>query len=165
MKNYTGKANTLDGAIRQAAQGAVADIGPDALVGFSLEEVRGVHGGIAGIHEIEVVITILRDEQTPRCKEVLDYQAYQKEGAVTIVAFGQHPSAGYLVALELSPIDIYPPQYILTHRAPTGPIAQVVTPFVVSAGFRADSPIENVIVEDGSGKQKIPVKQIDTSGK
>jgi hypothetical protein len=164
MKNYTGKANTLDGAIRQAAQEAIADLGR-SLVGFSLEEVRGVHGGFTGIPEIEVVITIPRDEQTPKCKEVLEYQAYQNEGAVTLVAFGQHPSDGYLVAFELSPIDIYPPQYILTHRAPTGPTAQVVTPFVVSAGFRDDSPVENVIVEDGNGKQKIPVKQIDVGGK
>ena len=38
----------------------------------------------------------------------------------------------------------------------------MITPFVVSAGFRADGPIEVVIVEDGEGKQEIVVKQIDT---
>jgi len=52
MKIYTGKASTLDDAIRLAADAAVAEIGPDAMVNFSLTEVRGVHGGITGRHEI-----------------------------------------------------------------------------------------------------------------
>lgn len=66
MTIYRGKAATLDGAIQQAAQNAVADIGPDALVHFKLTDVHGSFGGIAGIHEVEAEICVHAPDPKPR---------------------------------------------------------------------------------------------------
>ena len=160
MKTYTGEASTLDDAIRLAADAAVAEIGPDAMVNFSLTEVRGVHGGIAGRHEIEADITVRGAYSDKLCKDASEYRAYQQKGVVTVLAYGQHSSAGYIPSLDLAPINIAPPQYILTHKEPTGPVAQVITSFVVSASFKWERELDSVFLEDGNGKQKVPVTQL-----
>lgn len=160
MKPYTGKASTLDDAIRLAADAAVAEIGPDAMVNVSLTEVRGVHGGITGRHEIEANITVRDAYNHKLCKEASEYRAYQQNGVVTVLAYGQHSSAGYIPSVDLAPIEIAPPQYIVTHKEPTGPVAQVITSFVISASFEWGAVLESVFVEDGNGKQKVPVTQL-----
>jgi len=160
MKNYTGKGKTIDAAIQEAAQSAVGSQGPDSLISFSVNEIRGVHGGIAGLHQIEVDITLAEVTSSQLCGDASQYRAYQSNEIVTIVSYGLHPSSGYSVSLELSPIDIYPPQHTLVHREPTGPAATVVTPFVVSASFKAPEIVKEVEVRDGKGIRKITVEQI-----
>jgi len=58
------------------------------------------------------------------------------------------------------PSDGTPPRFILMHTPSTGPVPQVITPFVVSSYFRTDSPPKNVTVVDGNGQHNITTKWI-----
>ena len=87
------------------------------------------------------------------------YSASQTPDQVTIKAAGEHPSAGYETKLFTSPLRIYPPQFLLGRRAPTGPSAQVITPFEATASFRSTDPIRTVTVTDAAGKHQVTVDQ------
>src|SRR5688500_14384131 len=66
------------------------------------------------------------------------FHATQKGGEVSITARGESPTAGYEVRLIPSPLRIWPPQYLLAHKKPDGVVAQVITPFHVTAVFKAE---------------------------
>jgi hypothetical protein len=161
MKVYTGKANSIDEAIKKAAQAAVADI--KSHVSFSVAEVRGTHREIAENPEVEVELLVKGFLPIPNCQEAFAYQGYQCDSVVTVIAYGQHRSTGYQVALELGPEDCWPPQFVLIHNTPAGPVAQVITPFVVFASFRTNEIIKRVVVRDGQGEQIVGVKQVDST--
>src|SRR4029079_6895715 len=54
---------------------------------------------------------------------------------------------------------IYPPQFILRQIPPTGPVTQVLTPFVIWVMFGAHEPVETVTVIDADGEHEIKVEQ------
>ena len=87
------------------------------------------------------------------------YGAEQAAGEVTIIARGSNPTAGYEVRFEQLPIEIFPPQFSLLCIPPSGVVAQVVTPFEVTASFHAKEPIKKVTVHDADGKNETPVRQ------
>jgi hypothetical protein len=87
------------------------------------------------------------------------YTASQTPSEVIIKAAGEHPTAGYETKLVMSPLRIYPPQWMLAMKKPDGPAAQVVTPFEVTASFKANEPVKAVHVSDGAGKHEVPVDQ------
>jgi hypothetical protein len=87
------------------------------------------------------------------------YTASQTPSEVIIKATGEHPTAGYETRLVMSPLRIYPPQWMLAQKKPTGAAAQVVTPFEVTASFKAREPVEAVHVSDATGKHVVPVDQ------
>jgi hypothetical protein len=93
------------------------------------------------------------------CKAVW-YWARQTEDKVTLYVVCVHPTEGYEVSLEESPIAIYPPEYILWHTAPTGPVPDVVTVELVSASFPASDPIDAVILHDADGEHTVPVEDV-----
>lgn len=162
MKEFCGKAKMIDEALRIAAQVAIADSGPDAMIKYKLKEVKGVYGGIAGFDEKEVIIQEAEIVHTELCGEVVEFRAFQVKDAVTLLAYGSHPTAGFRISLQLKPEDIYPPEFALTHTRPAGPVAQVVTPFVVSASFNSAEPIEELKIEDAKGEHGVRVHLMDS---
>jgi hypothetical protein len=87
------------------------------------------------------------------------YRANQVPGAVVIIAEGTHGSPGYEVFFEQLPIDIFPPQFRLLHRRPSGLSIQLETPFVAVAHFNAPQPVESVTVHDAGGSRQVSVDQ------
>jgi hypothetical protein len=88
-----------------------------------------------------------------------DYTARQAAGQVTITAKGENPTGGYEVKLVQSPLRIWPPQWILAHRKPAGPVTQAITPFETSASFKSDKKVATVVVNDASGRRIANVAQ------
>ena len=88
-----------------------------------------------------------------------DYTASQTPGDVTLVARGQHPTAGYQTMLAPSLLRIWPPQYLLIRKKPDGSAAQVMTPFEVSVTFKAKDLVKTVIVTDAAGQHEVKVDQ------
>ena len=87
------------------------------------------------------------------------YTASQIPGAVLIVADGEHPRLGYEVFFEQSPLKIYPPQFLLKHRAPVGMAGTQIKPFHVTTQFEAGKRIDSVIVHDAKGPHTVRVDQ------
>lgn len=87
------------------------------------------------------------------------YRATQVPGEVIIFAEGIHPTSGYKVFFELSPIDIFPPEFILWHVKPSGIVLPVLTPFMEYTSFKAADKIDAVFVHDANGRHKVPVEQ------
>jgi uncharacterized surface protein with fasciclin (FAS1) repeats len=105
------------------------------------------------------------DEKTARklperCGDAREYKAFQFRGAVIVSASGVHPTSGFKTYLQQLPIDIYPPQFVLMHVAPSGIVSQVITPFRVSASFPAFDKVASVTVHDATGPRVVPVVQI-----
>jgi hypothetical protein len=86
-----------------------------------------------------------------------NYSAEQRGGQVTITANGESATAGYQVKLVQSPLRIWPPQWLLAHKKPDGAVAQVITPYEVSASFKAQEPVEWLKVTDARGSMHVPV--------
>lgn len=160
MKEFTGKANTVDNAIKAAAQKALHNQGPDAMVEFEVDEVRGVYGGIGGLHQIEVTIKQLNMRTLDLCDRAIEYRGFQKQGVVTVVAYGSHETSGYKVLLQQKPNEIFPPQYYLAHERPTGIALPVITPFVVSTHFHSTETITQIEVEDAKGRHDVEIAQV-----
>lgn len=87
------------------------------------------------------------------------YFAIQGRDAVTIFAFGVHPTPGYTDFFEESPIRIFPPQFIFHSIPPGGMVPQVLSPFSIWVMFGATEPIKAVIVHDADGEHEIEVQQ------
>jgi hypothetical protein len=86
------------------------------------------------------------------------YTATQTATEVTIKAKGENPTAGYETKLVQSMLRIWPPQYLLGRKKPDGPAPQVITPFEVTASFKANEPVKGVRVTDGAGRHEVKVE-------
>ena len=86
--------------------------------------------------------------------------ATQKGGEVSITARGESPTAGHEVKLVPSPLRIWPPQYLLAHKKPDGVVAQVITPYEVTATFKAEDAVKAVKVTDAAGGHSVPVERV-----
>lgn len=87
------------------------------------------------------------------------YTASQTPDTVMIKAMGENPTAGYEVKIGMSPLRIYPPQFLLYRKKPDGMVAQVVTPFEVCASFKAGEAIKSIIISDAGGRHEVTVDQ------
>jgi hypothetical protein len=85
--------------------------------------------------------------------------ASQTPGEVIVKANGEAPTAGYQVKLVQDPKEIFPPQFSLQWKKPDGPAAQVVTPFEVTASFKAGNVVKTVSVTDARGAHTVKVDQ------
>lgn len=88
------------------------------------------------------------------------YRAQQVPGAVLIFADGMHPTSGYQAFFEQSPLDVFPPEFILWHIAPSGIVLEVLTPFTVYTSFKTTGKIERVAVHDANGRHEVEVEQV-----
>ena len=94
--------------------------------------------------------------------QAAEYTASQSPNEeVTLRAAGTHPTAGYETKLVVSPLRIYPPQWMLAVKRPEGPVAQVLTPFDVTVSFKASNQIAKLRVTDASGQHDVHVEQED----
>ena len=87
----------------------------------------------------------------------VQYEAVRRQGEVLITARGEHRTGGYEVRFQDTPIAVFPPEFELRHRRPTGIVPQVITPFEVSTRFPAADTVQRVVVHDAQGKQEVPV--------
>lgn len=103
--------------------------------------------------------SIIAPSLKPELCQNAKYQAFQGRGKVTVVGKGEHPTAGWKVAFEQLPINIFPPQFRLVCFKPQSAVAQVVTPFKTIVSFASDAPVKQVFVHDANGQHKVPVEQ------
>jgi hypothetical protein len=84
-------------------------------------------------------------------------QAFRVGRYVVIVAEGDLPSPGFDVDIELSPIDIFPPQYNLLRRQRPGFFPQVIVPYRYGelVLFPEDEPRVTVHHSDGQDEVEI----------
>ena len=87
------------------------------------------------------------------------YEAYQIENIVVVLAYGQHKSTGYKVALRQRPEEIYPPIFELVHTEPGGLNAQVITPYAAIGHFKLGAPVKGLRVIDADGEHNVRVQQ------
>jgi hypothetical protein len=87
------------------------------------------------------------------------YLAQQFGKTVSLVATGAHPTSGFDSFLQQSPLDVFPPEFTLWHKVPTGIVLQVVTPFSVSAHFAAAESVNAITVHDADGVHQVKVEQ------
>ncbi len=88
------------------------------------------------------------------------YRANQIHGQILLIAEGGHEIADYEVFFEQSPIDIFPPQFILKHRKPNENAVQIETDFTAETSFKVSSDaVGEVTVHDSQGKQPVWVNQ------
>jgi hypothetical protein len=85
------------------------------------------------------------------------YTATRIAQTVVVSATGVHATSGFAVFLEQTPIDIFPPEFALWHKAPTGPVLDVITPFSVSAHFATTDSVKAVVVHDADGAHTVRV--------
>lgn len=88
------------------------------------------------------------------------YRAQQVPSEIITFAEGIHPTSGYKVFFEQSPIDVFPPEFILWHVKPSGIVLPVITPFWLYTSFKASEKIDAVFVHDANGRHKVPVEQV-----
>jgi hypothetical protein len=88
------------------------------------------------------------------------YRSEQVPGAVLIFAQGVHPTSGYVVFFERSPLTISPPQFSLWHVNPSGIVLEVITPFSKYTSFTAKEKIDTVVIYDANGKHEVAVEQV-----
>lgn len=100
-----------------------------------------------------------RQEQPAALCNEARYSAVQREDTVVITATGHHPTSGWEAEFEQLPIRIFPPQYRLNCKRPSGIVAQVITPFKAETSFRSNGKVENVVVHDARGQHRVPVQQ------
>ena len=85
------------------------------------------------------------------------YTATRIAQTVIVTATGVHATSGFAVFLEQTPIDVFPPEFALWHKAPTGPVLDVITPFSVSAHFATTDSVKAVVVHDADGAHTVRV--------
>lgn len=94
-----------------------------------------------------------------RCAEASSFSAFQKGGQVHVSAMGTHRTGGYKTLLTQAPMSVFPPQFILYHARPSGPVIQVFTPFTESASFTSREIVDQVVVADAHGRHEVRVEQ------
>ena len=88
------------------------------------------------------------------------YRAQQIPGAVLVFADGMHPTSGYVTFFEQTPIDVFPPEFVLWHIKPSGIVLQVLTPFSVHVSFNAPGEVKRIVVHDANGPHQVDVEQV-----
>jgi hypothetical protein len=81
-------------------------------------------------------------------------------GRLLITVEGDKPNPCYTISIERSPIDIFPPQYVVKACIDPGKVcAQVITPYRVSSLF-ISSKVERITLKTASGEMSIDVRQV-----
>lgn len=81
-------------------------------------------------------------------------------GDLYIVATGTTSTPCWDVEVDLSPIDIWPPQYVII-ACPTSPVCpQLVSPYSAIGRFPVTTRPETIKVQDAEGVQDVPVEVV-----
>jgi hypothetical protein len=182
---YTG---TSSDSFQAAYADALSQIpaAPDEVVRTEVVSQRGLHGGFLGFNLLSVSIRHLRGPgaaageaggaeraaaqggageaaDAPRerpCDHVTRYHAEQNLYDVIIHAEGENPSTGWTQRFVQRPERIWPPNFEVVHRAPTGPTLPVLTPFSIHTSFPSSQRVHEVTVYDGRGAHRVEVEQV-----
>lgn len=79
---------------------------------------------------------------------------------IFITAQGVHPTSGYEVIFHVSASDVFPPHFSLWHLKPSGPVPDVITPFIKFTSFESKETVKTVEITDASGRHKVDVKPL-----
>lgn len=93
-------------------------------------------------------------EPAPAADEI---KATYANGRLTIVARGTTPEACWDVVVTRSPVDIWPPEFIVVACRASGICAQVITPYVARAHFEFGRPPREITVHDAAGSHTVSV--------
>jgi len=85
-------------------------------------------------------------------------RAFHARGHLLLAAAGELPSPGYTVDIELSPIDVFPPEFNLLRCRKPGVFPQVITPFRHSETFHVGTLPEEVSVNHADGSDRVQVE-------
>lgn len=91
------------------------------------------------------------------------YTAQWFAGEVLIVAAGFHPTSGYQVFFQRSPLAAFPPVFSLWHAAPSGPVLNIITAFTSRVTFTAKESIPTVVVNDAQGSHVVKIDVVEHS--
>jgi len=89
---------------------------------------------------------------------VATWLAFQFRDQVSLYAIGTTPTSGYVLSLEQSAIDIFPPEFTFYWVPPTGIVMQVVLPYCERATFLSRPPQTIITVHDAAGPHKVSVQ-------
>lgn len=82
---------------------------------------------------------------------------------IFIQASGVHPTSGFEVFFQRSPLDVYPPQFSLWHVRPSAPTLDVISPFSKFTSFKVTGPVSEVKVSDANGQHRVTVQKIGSA--
>lgn len=82
----------------------------------------------------------------------------QCEGHILVCASGDLPSPGFDIAIEQSPLRIFPPQYNLVQCRRPGVFPQVITPYRICRSFPLADSVPEITVHHADGTDKITVE-------
>ena len=87
-----------------------------------------------------------------------EYRAEQSGAEITVFADGDNPTPGYQNILALGPDAESIPTLSHRRKAPSGIVAQALTPYKICARFKAAGTIEQIEIHDHAGKHAVSVK-------
>ncbi len=90
-----------------------------------------------------------------------EFAATQKRETVMVTAWGDTPTPGYKVWLEMGPEDVWPPIFNLWWQAPDDAQPDVLAPFHVYTHFESQDTIDALTVRDRNGTHEIKVQQLE----
>jgi len=147
---------TLTFCVFLGCQPTKTDVPDAAAKPNATEEEKSVKGGPAETGDPKRILELEPGwELVPKA----EYTASQTPGEVIIKARGEHPATNYEAKLVQSMLRIWPPQYLLA-RHKTGDMGgAAMTPFEVTASFKATDFVPQVRVTDAAGAHDIKVDQ------
>lgn len=85
----------------------------------------------------------------------------QCDGNILICAEGDLPSPGFDVAIEQSPLRIFPPQYNIIRCRRPGVFPEVITPYRICRSFPLGDKVPEITVHHAEGSDKVEVQPCD----
>jgi|SRR5215213_7189842 len=90
--------------------------------------------------------------------EVGQATATWNDGQLRVQVSGPVHESCWKVDVEQSPMDIWPPQYVVNRRRTSPICAQVETRYVVAESFTLGSRPEQIVVHHAGGELNVPVE-------
>ena len=88
-------------------------------------------------------------------------RAFFGHGHLVVVAEGHFPTPGYAGDIEVSLIDVFPPEYNILRRRLPGAYPRVLAPFVLAEIFPLPTRPDHVRVHHADGTDEVPVEDLD----
>lgn len=86
-------------------------------------------------------------------------RAFYESGNLLLAVEGELPTPAFVVDIEQSPIDVFPPEFSLLRCRRPGFFPQVVVPFRYSETFQVGSRPDQVTVHHAEGSDAVAVEQ------
>jgi hypothetical protein len=91
--------------------------------------------------------------------EVGHATATWQDGQLRIQVVGEVEESCWSVSIELSPLDVWPPQFAVTRRRTSAFCTQVMTRYVVADSFSFGTKPDEVVIHHAGGELTVPVEE------